>query len=49
MDFCCVSSRKRDVIDFFAEEGFLGDKKFNTLHGTARCTSRRPTARPRST
>jgi hypothetical protein len=33
MDFCCVSSRKRDVIDFFAEEGFLGDKKFNTLHG----------------
>jgi hypothetical protein len=33
MDFCCVSSKKRDVIDFFAEEGFLGDRKFNTLHG----------------
>jgi hypothetical protein len=33
MDFCCVSSRKRHVIDFFAELGFLGDRKFNTLHG----------------
>ena len=33
MDFCCVSSKKRDVIDFFAQEGFLGDRKFNTLHG----------------
>jgi hypothetical protein len=33
MDFCCVSSRKRDVIDFFGGQGFLGDRKFNTLHG----------------
>jgi hypothetical protein len=33
MDFCCVSSKKRDVIEFFAEQGFLGDRKFNTLHG----------------
>ena len=33
MDFCCVSSKKREVIGFFAEQGFLGDKKFNTLHG----------------
>ena len=33
MDFCCVSSKKREVIDFFGETGFLGDRKFNTLHG----------------
>ena len=33
MDFACVSSRKRDVIDFFAELGFQGDARFNTLHG----------------
>jgi hypothetical protein len=33
MDFACISSKKRDVIDFFAEQGFLGDRKFNTLHG----------------
>ncbi|HET9672299.1 MAG TPA: hypothetical protein VFQ40_05565 [Actinomycetota bacterium] len=33
MDFACVSTRKRDLIDFFAERGFLGDRKFNTLHG----------------
>ncbi|HEX6400733.1 MAG TPA: hypothetical protein VF108_09750 [Actinomycetota bacterium] len=33
MDFACVSSRKRDLIDFFAERGFLGDRHFNTLHG----------------
>jgi hypothetical protein len=33
MDFACISSKKKDVIEFFAEEGFLGDRKFNTLHG----------------
>ena len=33
MDFACVSSRKRAVIDFFAELGFQGDARFNTLHG----------------
>jgi hypothetical protein len=33
MDFACVSSRKRDVIEFFAELGFQGDARFNTLHG----------------
>ena len=33
MDFACVSSKKREVIDFFAARGFLGDKRFNTLHG----------------
>jgi hypothetical protein len=33
MDFACVSTRKREVIDFFAERGFQGDRHFNTLHG----------------
>lgn len=33
MDFACISSKKRDVIDFFVARGFLGDKRFNTLHG----------------
>ena len=33
MDFACISSKKRDVIAFFAEQGFLGDQRFNTLHG----------------
>ena len=33
MDFACVSSKKREVVDFFAERGFLGDARFNTLHG----------------
>jgi hypothetical protein len=33
MDFACVSAKKRDVLDFFGEQGFLGDRKFNTLHG----------------
>jgi hypothetical protein len=33
MDFACVSSRKRDVIAFFEERGFLGDPRFNLLHG----------------
>jgi hypothetical protein len=33
MDFASVSSKKREVIDFFAERGFLGDRRFNTLHG----------------
>jgi hypothetical protein len=33
MDFACVSARKRDLMDFFAERGFQGDKHFNTLHG----------------
>ncbi len=33
MDFACVSSKKREVIDFCADRGFLGDRKFNLLHG----------------
>ena len=33
MDFACISSKKRDVIAFFAEQGFIGDQRFNTLHG----------------
>lgn len=33
MDFACVSSRKRELIDFFVDRGFLGDRHFNTLHG----------------
>ncbi len=33
MDFACISSKKREVIAFFAEQGFLGDQRFNTLHG----------------
>jgi hypothetical protein len=33
MDFACISSKKREVIAFFAEQGFLGDPRFNTLHG----------------
>jgi hypothetical protein len=28
-----VSSKKREVIDFFIERGFLGDRQFNLLHG----------------
>jgi len=33
MDFACVSSRTKDVIAFFSETGFLGDQRFNLLHG----------------
>jgi hypothetical protein len=33
MDFVSVSSAKRKVMDFFAERGFIGDQRFNTLHG----------------
>jgi hypothetical protein len=33
MDFACVSSRKRAVIEFFDGLGFRGDARFNTLHG----------------
>ena len=33
MDFACISTKKKDVIAFFAEQGFLGDQRFNTLHG----------------
>jgi hypothetical protein len=33
MDFACVSGSKRELIDFFADRGFLGDRRFNTLHG----------------
>lgn len=33
MDFASVSARKRDLIDFFGDRGFLGDRHFNTLHG----------------
>ena len=33
MDFCCVSSKKGEVLDYFTETGFVGDRRFNTLHG----------------
>jgi hypothetical protein len=33
MDFASVSSAKRPVIDFLGELGFLGDARFNLLHG----------------
>jgi hypothetical protein len=33
MDFASVASAKRGVIDFLGELGFLGDQRFNTLHG----------------
>jgi hypothetical protein len=33
MDFVCVSPKKREVIDFLGEKGFLGDAKFNLFHG----------------
>lgn len=33
MDFASVSSAKRPVMDFLAERGFLGDARFNVLHG----------------
>jgi hypothetical protein len=33
MDFASVSTAKRAVMEFFTEKGFLGDQRFNTLHG----------------
>jgi hypothetical protein len=33
MDFASVSSAKTEVMAFFGGEGFLGDRRFNTLHG----------------
>lgn len=33
MDFASVSSAKRPVMDFLAERGFIGDARFNLLHG----------------
>ncbi|MBI3649313.1 MAG: hypothetical protein HY240_11295 [Actinobacteria bacterium] len=33
MDFASVSSKKRDVMEFLFARGFLGDRKFNLLHG----------------
>jgi hypothetical protein len=33
MDFASVSTAKRPVMDFLGELGFLGDRKFNLLHG----------------
>jgi hypothetical protein len=33
MDFACVSTAKRQVIAFFGDHGFLGDQRFNVLHG----------------
>jgi hypothetical protein len=33
MDFASVSTAKRPLIDFLGEHGFLGDKRFNLLHG----------------
>jgi hypothetical protein len=33
MDFASVSTAKRGVMEFFAELGFQGDQRFNTLYG----------------
>jgi hypothetical protein len=33
MDFASVSTSKRGVMEFFAELGFHGDQRFNTLYG----------------
>lgn len=33
MDFAAVSSAKREVIAFLRDLGFVGDDRFNTLHG----------------
>ena len=33
MDFASVSTAKNDVIQFLDERGFLGDKRFNLMHG----------------
>jgi hypothetical protein len=33
MDFASVSPAKRSVMEFFAEKGFVGDQRFNTLYG----------------
>ncbi len=33
MDFASVSSAKGMVMGFLADQGFLGDKRFNTIHG----------------
>jgi hypothetical protein len=33
MDFASVSTAKRPVMDFLGEKGFLGDARFNLLHG----------------
>jgi hypothetical protein len=33
MDFASVSSAKRPVMEFLGEQGFLGDQRFNLLHG----------------
>jgi hypothetical protein len=33
MDFACVSTKKREVLDYLGSRGFMGDQRFNTLHG----------------
>ncbi len=33
MDFASVSSARRQVMEFFGAHGFVGDQRFNTLHG----------------
>ena len=33
MDFASVSTAKGEVIAFLEQEGFLGDRRFNTMHG----------------
>jgi hypothetical protein len=33
MDFASVSSAKRAVMEFLSDQGFQGDKRFNTIHG----------------
>src|SRR5438105_7318496 len=33
MDFASVSSAKRGVMEFLGELGFVGDQRFNLLHG----------------
>ena len=33
MDFASVSTKKREVMDFLFAKGFVGDRRFNLLHG----------------
>jgi hypothetical protein len=33
MDFASVSKAKGEVISFLEKEGFIGDRRFNTMHG----------------
>ncbi len=42
MDFASVSTAKRQVIEFLDGLGFLGDHRFNTLHGDRQMYFRTP-------